>query len=186
MSDPAHTRISESEENLVALLATLKVEAVEEADFEGRFLCDFHDRVAREMVCCPARRRLLAHLLQMVDNFGRGRIAFGASALGLGVLAICFASYPAEQSAVGTTANVSSGVERQAAPLHFPAMSSDLAECTTVRVHPSASVLEVGGVTIMRGQHSTIIEVPNVQVVPQPARQGNYISLPATTERYAF
>ena len=110
MSDPAHTRISESEENLVALLATLKVEAVEEADFEGRFLCDFHDRVAREMVCCPARRRLLAHLLQMVDNFGRGRLAFGASALGLGVLAICFASYPAEQSAVGTTANVSSGV----------------------------------------------------------------------------
>ena len=185
MSDPSHTRISESEENLVALLATLKVEAVEEADFESRFLCDFHDRVVRETVCCPARRRLLAHLLQLVDNFGRGRIAFGASVMGLGILAICFASYPAEQTAVGTTANVS-GAERQVAPLHFPAMSSDLAECTTVRVQPSASVLEVGGVTIMRGPHSTIIEVPNVQVVPQSARQGGYISLPATTERYAF
>lgn len=185
MSANPRTRISDSEENLVALLATLKVETVEEADFESRFLYDFHERVARETVCCPARCRLFAHLLQLVDNFGRGRIAFGTSVLGLGVLAICFASYPAEQTAVGTTAKVS-GAERQVSPLHFPAMASDLAECTTVRVQSSSSVLEVGGVTIMRGPHSTIIEVPNVQVVPQPARQGSYISLPATTERYAF
>ena len=185
MAKPSHAHLPESEEQLLALLATLRVGPVEEADFESRFLCEFHERVARETVCCPARRRLLAHLMQMVDNFGRGRIAFGASALGLCVLGICFASFPTEQAAVGTSATVSA-VERQSAPLLLPALSNDLAECTSIRVQPSGSVLEVGGVMITRGQHSTIIEVPNVQLVPAPVRQGSYVPLPAPSERYAF
>lgn len=169
----------------MALLATLRVEPVEEADFESRFLSEFHDRVAREAVCCPARRHLFAHLLQLVDNFGRGRLAFGASALGLGVVAICFAAYPTDSGVVGTAATVSKP-ESRPAPLLMPALSNDLAECTTIRVQPSGSTFDVGGVTITRGQHSTIIEVPNVQLAPASLRQGNYIPLPASSVRYAF
>ena len=57
MAKLIHTPAPETEEQLVALLATLRVEPVEEADFESRFLSEFHDRVAREAVCCPARTR---------------------------------------------------------------------------------------------------------------------------------
>lgn len=185
MSEPTHTRLPESEEQLVALLATLRVEPVEEADFESRFLAEFHDRVAREAVCCPARRHLFSHLLQMVDNFGRGRLAFGASALGLGVVAICFAAYPTDSAVAGTAATVSR-LEPQPAPLLIPALSNDLAECTSIRVQPAGSTFDVGGVTITRGQHSTIIEVPNTQVAPALQRQGNYVPLPASSVRYAF
>ena len=71
MSRNIHTQGPDSEEQLVAMLATLRVTATEEADFESRFLCEFHERVAREAVCCPARRHLFAHLLQMMDNLGQ-------------------------------------------------------------------------------------------------------------------
>lgn len=183
MAKLIHTPAPETEEQLVALLATLRVEPVEEADFESRFLSEFHDRVAREAVCCPARRHLFSHLVQLVHNFGRGRLAFGASAMGLGLVAVCFALYPAEQTGIETT--TATAVERHAAPLLLPALSDDLADCTTVRVRPNGTILEIGGVTVIRGQDSTVIEVPNTQIV-NPQRQGNFISLPATSVRYAF
>lgn len=183
-----------NEEELVALLATLRVEPVKEADFEARFLCEFHERVAREAVCCPARRHLLAHLLQMVDNFGRGRLAFGASALGLGAVALCFALYPAGQTAAGTAASVA--VERQRTPLYMPALSNDLDACTTIRVEPAQqSSLEVGGVLVTRNQHATIIEVPNgyapaanhIEIYSTVApRQAAPAALPSSAVRYAF
>ena len=44
-----------SEEEIIALLGSLKKEPTPEADFEERFLCDFHELVAREVVCTPAR-----------------------------------------------------------------------------------------------------------------------------------
>jgi hypothetical protein len=184
MSKPSHTPVTDSEEQLVALLATLRVAATEEADFEGRFLAEFHERVARETVCCPARRRLLAHLMQMIDNFGRGRLAFGASAMGLCVLAVGYAVYPAGQAGMETTASVAR--ERQISPLVLPVLSSDLAECTTIRVEPGRSAFEVGGVTVIRGPHSTIIEVPNNTEVTVPQRQGSYVNLPSSSVRYAF
>lgn len=186
MTKPTHSRIPESEEQLVALLATLRVEPAEELDFEGRFLSEFHDRVAREAVCCPARRHLFAHLLQLLENFGRGRLAFGASALGLVSVAVGFAMYPAENAAAGTTAAVAKVDAPQQAPLLLPALSNDLAECTTIRVRTSDSPLDVAGVMITRGQHSTIIEVPNVHVAPAPQRTGSYVPLPAPSVRYAF
>lgn len=172
----------------MALLATLKVDAVEEADFESRFLCEFHERVAREAVCCPARRHLLAHLMQMLDNFGRGRLAFGASALGLGVVAVCYSLYPAGNAGVETAASVV--VERQMQPLLIPALSNDLDACTTIRVEPSRSTFEVGGVLVTRGQHSTVIEVPN-NYAPAATMQGNSRPsavpvLPSSAVRYAF
>ena len=184
MSRNIHTQGPDSEEQLVAMLATLRVTATEEADFESRFLCEFHERVAREAVCCPARRHLFAHLLQMMDNLGRGRLAFGASAMGLGVLAIGYAMYPAGTVGTDTTASVAS--ESHTSPLVLPVLSDDLVEYTTVRVEPARSTFEVGGVTITRGQHSTVIEVPNTTVISVPQRQGNYTQLPATSVRYAF
>ncbi|MBO5684297.1 MAG: hypothetical protein J6R92_05060 [Akkermansia sp.] len=184
MSRKLHTSAPDSEEQLVALLATLRVNATEEADFEGRFLCEFHERVAREAVCCPARRHMFTHMLQMLENLGRGRLAFGASAMGLCVLAVGYAMYPAETAGADTTASVAG--ENHASPLVLPVLSDDLAECTTIRVEPAHSAFEVGGVTIIRGQHSTVIEVPNTTVISVPQRQGNYTQLPATSVRYAF
>lgn len=184
MAKLSHNPVPQSEEQLVALLATLRVKPVDEADFESRFLCEFHERVAREAVCCPARRHLMAHLLQMVDNFGRGRLAFGASALGLGVVALCFAAYPTEQGGVETVASVA--VDRKAAPLVMPVLSDDLAACTTIRLESAKSAFEVGGVTVRRGQHSTVIEVPNTTIIAVPQRPGNHPSLPASSVRYAF
>ena len=165
MPRTSHTPVADTEEQLVALLATLRVTTTEEADFEGRFLSEFHDRVARETVCCPARRRLFAHLMQLIDNFGRGRLAFGAS---------------------GAETSASVVAELQKSPLVLPVLSNDLAECTTIRVEPGQSAFEVGGVTVRRGQHSTVIEVPNTTVISVPQRQGNFISLPAPSVRYAF
>ncbi len=185
MNKPTHTSLPESEAQLVALLATLRVEPTEELDFESRFLSEFHERVAREAVCCPARRHLLSHLLQMVENLGRGRLAFGASATGLALVAVCFAMYPADKSVVGTAATVAK-VESQSAPLQIPALSNDLADCTSIRVQTSNSPLDVHGVTITRGQYSTIIEVPNVYVAPASPRSGGYVSLPSPSVRYAF
>ena len=184
MPKTSHTPVADTEEQLVALLATLRVTTTEEADFEGRFLSEFHDRVAREAVCCPARRHLFAHILQLIDNFGRGRLAFGASATGLCVLAVVYAMYPAGQAGTETIASVAA--EHQKSPLVLPVLSHDLAECTTIRVEPGQSAFEVGGVTVRRGQHSTVIEVPNTTVIPVPQRQGNFISLPAPSVRYAF
>lgn len=187
-----HSKTPESEEELVALLATLRTEMTPEADFEARFLAEFHERVARDAVCCPARRRLFAHLLQLVDNFGRGRLAFGATALGLGVVAVCFSLYPAQQSGVDTAASVSR--ERKFLPLQqMPALSDDLAECTTIRVVPSQSDFGHGGVTITRGHHSTVIEVSNMSLpirVVEPAGgspcPGSPAQLPSSAIRYSF
>ena len=190
MSTNHRSSLPESEEQLVALLATLKVERVEEADFEGRFLAEFHDRVAREAVCCPARRHLLAHIMQMLDNFGRGRLAFGASAMGLGLVAVGFALYPAEQAGVETAATLS--VDKYKTPLHLPALSNDLADCTTVRVQNATP--ENTEIMVTRGQYATIIQIPNSYVpVQRPAEVYTPVergaapgTLPASSVRYAF
>ncbi|MBR2313700.1 MAG: hypothetical protein IKA55_02475 [Akkermansia sp.] len=191
MDKPAHTSVPESETQLVALLATLRVEPTEEADFESRFLSEFHERVAREAVCCPARRHLLEHLIQMVDNFGRGRLAFGASALGLGVVALCFAVFPGAPAGADMAASVA--VDRHAAPLLFPALSNDVADCTTIRLETNKSTLESGGITVTRSPRITVIEVPGgsvpvryVEVQGNQPRQGNPGSLPSCSVRYAF
>ncbi len=187
-----HSKAPESEDELVALLATLRAKMTPEADFEARFLAEFHERVARDAVCCPARRRLFAHLLQLVDNFGRGRLAFGASVLGLAVVAVCFSLCPVQKSGVDTAATVSR--ERKVAPLQqMPALSDDLAECTTIRVVPAQSVFSHGGVTITRGHHSTVIEVPNMSLpvrIVEPADcapcPGGSVQLPSSAIRYSF
>ncbi len=92
------SKVDEGE--LVALLAALRVEAAPEADFEARFLYDLRERIAREVVCCPARTLLWEHIMQFLTNIGRRRrLAFGATACG--AFALCSA-YFAWSSGGGT------------------------------------------------------------------------------------
>jgi hypothetical protein len=185
------TSIPESEAQLVALLATLRVQPVEEADFESRFLSEFHDRVAREAVCTPARRHLLSHLLQLVDNFGRGRLAFGASALGIVVVGACFALVPAAQVGSDTTATVAHSAAEHAAPLLMPSFDTDLVQCATVHVEQGKTTLVNPGVTVIRGQKATIIEIPanyhtTLHYSTENNRNANRTQLPSSAVRYAF
>lgn len=76
------------DQELVVLLRTLRVEATPEAHFEERFLYDFRERLVREAVCRPARTLLWENFLQYLRNFGRRRLAWGASSFGLGVLCL--------------------------------------------------------------------------------------------------
>ena len=190
MSTSPRSSFPESEEQLVALLATLKVEQVKEADFEGRFLEEFHERVARETVCCPARRRLFDHIMQMLENIGRGRQAFGVSAAGRAIVAVAFALYPTEQVG-GETAAALSGDKYKALP-QLPALSHDLADCTSIRVQQTTP--ENTEIMVSRGAHTTIIQIPNSYVPAQrPAadfgaveRGSAPVSLPSSSVRYAF
>lgn len=80
------------EAELVALLASLRVEAAPEADFESRFLYDLRERIAREAVCRPARTLLWEHMTQFWGNLvHRRRLAFGATACG--TFALCSAYF---------------------------------------------------------------------------------------------
>ncbi len=130
-----------SETELLTLLSSLKVEATPEADFESRFLYDFHERVARESVCRPARRLLWDHLLQCFSCFGRRRrLAYGASTLGVGALAVGFFSWPTE---TGTPAAVAahvpvSGIERSLSSI-LSSSSRDVDACTTITVQSRKS-----------------------------------------------
>lgn len=76
------------DEELVLLLRALRVEAVPEAQFEERFLYEFRERLAHEMVSRPARVLLWEHILHLLSNIGRRRLLWGASSLGAGVLCL--------------------------------------------------------------------------------------------------
>ncbi len=125
--------ISESE--LVGLLASMKVEPAPEADFETRFLYDLRERLARESVCCSARRLLWDHILQMFSSFGPRKLAYGASTLGLGALAAGFFALPTEPEAVGTSVakNTLTRLEHSLAALR-PNAEQEVQECTTIRI----------------------------------------------------
>ncbi len=90
-----HSLDSLSESDIVALLSTLRKDATPEANFEERFLYDFHERVAREAVCRPARKLLWEHIRQFITNLGGRKLAYGASTLGAGALALGLYSMPA-------------------------------------------------------------------------------------------
>lgn len=108
-----------TEDELVALLVGLKLEATPEADFESRFLYDLHERIAEEAVCRPARKLLWEHIVQMLSNIGGRKIAYGASTLGVSALAVGFFTWPSpdETSLVTRPASVASGLEKSMASL---------------------------------------------------------------------
>ncbi len=132
--DTAIGGISESE--LVGLLASLKVEPAPETDFEGRFLYDLRDRLARESVCCPARRLLWDHIVQMLSNFGVRKLAYCTSTLGLGVLAVGFFAFPGEEPAAVAVKKAKNPLSRLESSLHAlrPNCGHDTEACTTIRI----------------------------------------------------
>ena len=99
---------------------------------------------------------------------------------------------PADRVGMETTATVAQ--EKVVAPLMLPALSNDLVEYTTVRVLPGPSVFEVGGMTVTKGEHATIIEVPHNYITPgrpndasrKGVRSALPASLPSSSVRYAF
>lgn len=98
----ASTQISE--EDIIALLGSLKKEPTPEADFEERFLCDFHELIAREAVCTPARTRVWEHLVQLFTGSRHRKWAYGASTLSVGALALGFFAIPgADEETPGRT-----------------------------------------------------------------------------------
>ncbi len=129
-----------AEADLVALLASLRVEPTPEADFEERFLYDFHDRVAREMVCCSARRRVWEHVVQLLTNFGRRRLVYGASTLGVGVLAMGgYMVVPdSEEAPSNRRVMVAKRFDNTVSAL-VPGLARDCRSCTRVRVEPEVA-----------------------------------------------
>ncbi len=126
--------ISESE--LVGLLASLKVEPAPETDFEGRFLYDLRERLARESVCCPARRLLWDHILQLFSGFGSRKLAYGASTLGLGALAVSLFALPGEPASSDVAVKTSplSRLENSLAALRSNCGHEAAQTCTTIRI----------------------------------------------------
>lgn len=124
----------ESEAQLLNLLAELRVSATPEADFEERFLYEFHERVAREAVCCPAHRRLFEHLAQVLHNFGMPKLAFGASSLGVAVVAVGLVAFPGEESGVPGMAGVALHRFESSLTSLTPGMARDFDDCTSIRI----------------------------------------------------
>ncbi len=122
-----------SEAELVSLMASLKVEPTPEANFEERFLYDLRERLARESVCCPARRLLWDHVLQLLANFGPRKLAYAASTMGLGALAVGFFALPGEESASGIAAS-KNPLSRLESSLSSLRPNSGTEACTTIRV----------------------------------------------------
>lgn len=127
MEEGSHT---DAETRLLMMLASMKEEATPEAAFEERFLYDFHERVAREAVCCPARHRVWEHVQQMLANFGLRRIAYGASTLGIGALAVGYVAMPDGGAPPRAMAAAHERFERTVSSF-APALARDAEPCTT-------------------------------------------------------
>ncbi len=95
-----------SETDLVALLTSLRKEATPEAHFEERFLYDFHERIAREAVCRPARTLLWEHIRQFLSNLWGRKLAYSASTLGAGMIALGIYSLQNNQDVLANKASL--------------------------------------------------------------------------------
>lgn len=84
--DLPHAQQAIEHDEISVLLRTLRIEATPEAHFEERFVYDFRERLAREIVCRPARALVWEHLLQIINNLGGRRLAWSLSSFGVGAL----------------------------------------------------------------------------------------------------
>lgn len=105
-----------------------------EADFEERFLYDFHERVACAAVCRPARMHLWEHLMQALANFGTRRLAYGASTLGVGVLAMGYVIMPGQETQPAGLAGAALSRFDSSISSLTPGLSRDYDSCTSIRV----------------------------------------------------
>lgn len=122
-----------TDEQLVQLLATLRVETTRETGFEERFLYDFHERVAQAAVVRPARYQLWEHLMQALTNFGGRRLAYGASSLGIGAFAVAFFALPQDGPRSAVAAAALNRFDNSITTL-TPGLSRDFDNCTSIRV----------------------------------------------------
>ncbi len=129
----SRTKDTIGEAQLLSLLAALKVEETPEANFEERFLHDFHNRVVRETVCCPAHLRAWEHILQYLTNFGKKRLLFGASTLGVGVIAMGMVIVPIPDDNADTRVLVAKRFDDTVSSL-VPGLARDCNDCTSIRV----------------------------------------------------
>ena len=148
---------NESEARLLALLATLKQEVTPEAGFEDRFLYDFHERVARETVCCPAHKRFIEHLMQFLGNFGMRRWAYGASTLSVCALAVGYFTYPEDVPApvARVQAKVSNHLECSLANL-TPGLARDYNGCTYVSIEKAPLAYDKDNVLVLQDSDSGV------------------------------
>lgn len=121
------------EEQLLQLLASLRVEETPEAHFEERFLYDFRERVACAAVVRPARYQLWEHIMQALINFGGRRLAYGASSLGIGAFAVAFFALPQEGPHSPVAAAALNRFDNSITNL-TPGLSRDFDSCTSIRV----------------------------------------------------
>ncbi len=124
-----------SEQDLVGLLVSLKVEATPEANFEERFLYDLHERIAQESVCRSARSLLWDHVVQLFSSFGHRKLAYGTSVLGIGALVMGFFSLPTGTDSSRTVASAPlSRLERSLSSLKPSSGLEDVNSCTTITI----------------------------------------------------
>lgn len=105
-----------SEDELSELLSQLYIEPVEEANFEERFLANFHERVVQQAVCQPARVQLWENFALFFSGLNKLKlalssatfIAFGAFTLMMTDWAVNSNSAPATASRERVKASVDS------------------------------------------------------------------------------
>lgn len=114
-----------TEENLIRLIATLRIEPVEEANYEERFLSDFRERIARDAVCCPARLLLWEHCKQFFANVGMRRWVYGtASTCGIAALVVAGILVHQPEGAPLAVASVKAPRMSQASEAPLPLLAS--------------------------------------------------------------
>lgn len=146
------TQVSRTtEEELTQLLALLRVEPVAEADYEERFLANFHERIAREAVCRPARTLLWEHLKQVLANVGMRKWAYAASTCALTALV-----------AVGIYAHQPEGAPLAVASVKVPtakaAKAASSAEHSGFRLTPPSSRENFTCITVIREQRAPLTQ----------------------------
>lgn len=153
---------NDADARLVALLATLKQDVTPEAGFEDRFLYDFHERVARETVCCPAHRRLWEHLLQYLCNFGMRRLAYGASTLSVCAVAVGYFTYPTDVPApvAKVQAKVSNQLECSMANL-VPGLARDYNDCTYIKIAKEPLAYDKDNVLVLQDSSAGVYREVN-------------------------
>lgn len=75
------------EDELVELLSQLYIEPVNEANFEERFLVNFHENVVQQAVCQPARARLWDNLALFFSGLNKVKLALSSATF------ICFGAF---------------------------------------------------------------------------------------------
>lgn len=94
------------EEELVELLSQLRIEPVEEAHFEERFLVSFHEKVVQQAVCQPARVRLWENLHLFFRGLNKLKLALSsATFVGFGALTLVMTDWAVHSDSAPATAS---------------------------------------------------------------------------------